>query len=407
MRIALSTIGSRGDIQPYIALGTELQKDGHQVAILTHPWAEQIIQAYGLHHIPIGDDIDVNYCAKQFVENSSNNIKGFRFALNFIFDNLRQCHKDFLSAFNDFDLIVGHGIVGKAEADILEKPFITISIETMGLQKEYWKSKNIFKELGVYLSESLLSALFGKPYLRFRKEIGAPVLGKTHNYPYLALIPMPLFLQKPNTNWKDKTEISGYLFAETPKEYCPSNELLDFINNGEKPILVTFGSMFHTQKQTKYLYEIVCESLVKSNARAILIMPDLNEQEVEVPNNVFVAKQVPYSWLLRYVEIVVHHFGFGTTAEVLKSGLPSVPIPHIFDQKIRATTVHKLGYSHKSLNINKINSDILSAAIVRVKNNSFMKDKCVEASIAISKQNGARKAVEHINAYIKQVARCQ
>jgi hypothetical protein len=56
------------------------------------------VNYYGLTHISVGDDIDINYSAKQFVENSSNTLKGFKFALNFIFDNLRNCHKDYLSA---------------------------------------------------------------------------------------------------------------------------------------------------------------------------------------------------------------------------------------------------------------------------------------------------------------------
>ena len=96
MNIALTTIGSRGDIQPYIALGIELQKNGHSVTILTHPWAKQVVNFYGLTHISVGDDIDINYAAKQFVENSSNNLKGFLFSLHFIFDKLRNCHNDFL-----------------------------------------------------------------------------------------------------------------------------------------------------------------------------------------------------------------------------------------------------------------------------------------------------------------------
>ena len=335
MKIALTSIGSRGDIQPYIALGLELQKEGHSVAVLTHPWAKQIVNFYGLTHIPVGDDIDINYSAKQFVENSSNNLKGFKFALNFIFDNLKICHRDFLSALKDYDLIIGHGIVGEAEADILCKPFITVSIAPMGLQKEYWKSANVVRESVLFLSDKLIGVIFGKPYKRFRKDFGAPPLRNKAKYPYLALIPMPLFLQKPHPNWKKSTEITGFLFAETPNEYSPPEDLTNFINHGEKPVLVTFGSMFHNHGQTQGLYAAVCDALMKSKSRAILIMPDLNENDIVLPENIFLAKQIPYSWLLNQVSLVIHHFGFGTTAEVLKAGLPSIPVPHIFDQKIR------------------------------------------------------------------------
>jgi sterol 3beta-glucosyltransferase len=275
----------------------------------------------------------------------------------------------------------------------------------MGLPKEYWKSKNLLKELGVFLSDKIMGAIFSKPYIRFRRDIGAPPLRDKDKdkYPYLALIPMPLFLQKPNPNWKDSTEITGFFFAETPNDYTPPNDLLNFIKNGEKPILVTFGSMFHSHEQTKHLYGTVCDALMKSKSRAILIMPDLEEEEIAIPENIFLAKQIPYSWLLNQVVLVVHHFGFGTTAEVLKAGLPSIPIPHIFDQKIRASAIHKLGYAYKPLNINKINGNILSDAIIQVNNNQEMKRKCIDAGTIISNEKGTEKAVELINEYIRQI----
>jgi sterol 3beta-glucosyltransferase len=402
-KIALTTIGSRGDIQPYISLGIELQKNGHRVTILTHPWAKQIINFYGLTHIPVGEDIDIDYSARQFVENSSSNLKGFKFALNFIFDNLRKCHKDLISALQDFDLIIGHGIVGQTEADLLGKPFITISIATMGLQKEYWKSKNFIREFRLYTSDKLMGAIFGGPYKRFRADVKAPPLSQVNKFPYLAIVPIPQFLEKPNANWKVQTEITGFLLADTPAEYSPPNDLIKFLSNGERPVLVTFGSMFHNPDQTKHLYLAIYDAIGKAGSKAVLIMPDLNLLENAIPGNIFVAKQIPYSWLLARVGLVVHHFGFGTTAEVLRAGLPSIPVPHIFDQKIRALNIHKSGYAHKPLDVNKINGNILADAIIRVKNDPEIKERCADAGILISRENGNSKAAELINNYIKQM----
>lgn len=403
MKIALTTIGSRGDIQPYIALGTELQKNGHSVAILTHPWAARIVNFYGLSHIPVGDDIDINHSARQFVENTGTHLKGFQFALNFIFENLRNCHGDLLQALKNFDLVIGHGIVGEAEADILDKPFITVSIAPMGLKKEYWKSNNILKELGIFLSGKIMGAIFGKPYRRFRKDLGLPSERTQTGYPYLALIPIPSFLQNPDPNWKETTAITGFFFAETPVDYSPPGELQTFINRGEKPILVTFGSMFHREEQTKQLFETICDAMEKSNSRAILIMPDLDKSGTSIPETIFLAKQIPYSWLLGQVSMVVHHFGFGTTAEVLRAGLPSIPIPHIFDQKIRASTMYKAGFASKPLNINIINGAILSDAILQVKNNREMQKQCADAGKQICLEKGITSAVGHINEFLAKI----
>jgi sterol 3beta-glucosyltransferase len=403
VKIALTTIGSRGDIQPYIALGKELEKNGHSATILTHPWAETIINQYDLTHHPVGDNIDINFAAKKFVENSSGNLKGFRFALNFIFDNLRSCHNDFLETLKNYDLVIGHGIVGEVEADILGKPFISVSIEPMGLQKEYWKSKNVFKELNVWLSDKIMGAIFGKPYKTFRKDMGAPPNRELNKHPYLALVPMPSFLQKPNPNWKETTEITGYFFADTPDNFTPSKALQFFLNNGEIPILITFGSMFHDEVQTDHLFKTICSAVSQSKSRAILIMPDLNEQETTVPNNIYIVKQIPYSWLLNNVKVVVHHFGFGTTAEVLRAGLPSIPIPHIFDQKIRASKIHKLGYASKPIDIKSIDEKILTDAIVQVSNDEKMKYRCIEAGKLINEELGLQRAIRLINGYISKL----
>jgi sterol 3beta-glucosyltransferase len=403
MKIALTTIGSRGDIQPYIALGIELHRHGHSVSILTHPWANELVNSFGLTHIQAGDDIDINYWARQFVGNSASNLKGFRFSLNFIFDRLRNCHKDFLAMLENFDLVIGHGIVGETEAEMLRKPFITVSIAPMGLQKEYWKSRNLLREFGVYLSDKLMGAVFGRPYMRFRKDTGAPPRGNSDLFPYLALIPMPLFLQQPNPNWKETTRITGYFFADTPVDYSPDHDITKFINNGEKPVLVTFGSMFHHVEQANNLYQAVCDATERSGSRAILIMPDLDETVVKLPENIFLAGSIPYSWLLDRVSLVVHHFGFGTTAEVLRAGLPSIPVPHIFDQKIRASAIHKLGYAHRPLDINKITGQQLSEAIVRVRENQEMKVKCLSAEKLIARENGTENAAQMINRYIENL----
>jgi len=116
MNAILTTIGSRGDIQPYIALGTELQKHFETVSIVTHPWAAPVISQYGLNHIPAGPDIDIHYEARQFVAHSKSKMEGMKYALNFIFDNLHKCHKDFLKAAKNADVVIGHGIAGQLEA---------------------------------------------------------------------------------------------------------------------------------------------------------------------------------------------------------------------------------------------------------------------------------------------------
>ena len=397
MNIALTTIGSRGDIQPYIALGTALQDNGHDVAIVTHPWAAELLSSYSLRHIPVGNDIDIHVAAKRFVQNPAGNIKGLLFALNFIFTQLRECHPDILKALKNFDLVIGHGIAGNSEADMLNKPFVSVSFETMGLQKEYLRTKNLIKEFGMYAGDKLKGLLFGGPYKKFRKEIGAPPLHAIKDFPYLALVPVSPQIQKPDPYWKPVTEITGYFLADIPTSFTPPKELTDFIRSGEKPLFITFGSMFHDPVQTRKVFGAVVDAVRRSDSRAILLMADLNIEKVTIPENIFPVKSIPYPWLLRHVNMVIHHFGFGTTAEVLHSGLPSVPIPHIFDQSIRANQLFQLGLAHKPIRLKTLTSQKLTTAIAKVKSDKELNLKCDNMGKRIASEDGIARAIELIN----------
>lgn len=399
MKIALTTIGSRGDIQPYIALGTTLQKNGHDVSIITHPWATELLRSYKLKHIPVGNDIDIHATAKRFVENSTGTIKGLRFALNFIFIQLKECHAGILQALKDFDLVIGHGIVGSAEADMLNMPFVSVSIETMGLQKAYWQTKNLVKEFGLYAIDKLKGLLFSGPYKKFRKEIGAPPIHAKKDFPYLALVPVSPQIQEPNRYWKPITEITGFFLADNPDSFKPSKEVTEFIQSGEKPLFISFGSMYHDPEQTLKLYQTIVEAVTQSGSRAILLMADLDTGKIHIPKNILVVNNIPYRWLLQQVNLVVHHFGFGTTAEVLNAGLPSVPIPHIFDQNLRARQMYKLGLTYKPLQLRTLTSQKLADAIQHVKTDTKLVTNCRETGIKISQEDGLARALELINKY--------
>ncbi len=401
MNAILTTIGSRGDIQPYIALGIELQKHFEEVSIVTHPWAAPIIKQYGLNHIPAGPDIDIHYEARQFVEHSKSKMEGMKYALNFIFDNLRKCHDDFLKAAEEADVVIGHGIAGQVEAYQANKPFVTVSIETMGLQKQFRVTGNVIKEAMVFLGARLGGAMFGGPYKKFLAEYGISVKEIQSRDPYLAIVPICKEIQPHSKNWREETAVTGYIYADTPETYTPDERLEKFLSAGEKPILITCGSMFHEQKESERLLKEFIDALEKSNSRAVIIMADINaDNPLLNSENIILASEVPYSWLLDRVGMVVHHFGFGTTAEVLRAGIPSIPIPHIMDQQQRAKQISKLGFATQTINVKGEFSQHLAKAINEAKNNTNMKKACEMLATTIAKENGIKTATTKILKYL-------
>ncbi|PLW96696.1 MAG: hypothetical protein C0593_10805 [Marinilabiliales bacterium] len=402
MNAILTTIGSRGDIQPYIALGTELQKHFETVSIVTHPWAAPIISQYGLTHIPAGPDIDIHYEARQFVAHSKSKMEGMKYALNFIFDNLHKCHKDFLKAAENADVVIGHGIAGQLEAYITGKPYVTVSIETMGLQKQFWVTGNILKEALVFLGAKVGAAMFGGPYKKFLSDYDVSVKDIQSREPYLAIVPISKEIQPISNNWKKETVVTGYFYADTPQKFSPDEKLKQFLASGEKPVLITCGSMFHEKKESRRMLSEFIKALENSDSRAILIMADIDKDDKLLDNeSVILAREVPYSWLLNQVSLVVHHFGFGTTAETLRAGIPSIPIPHIMDQQQRAKQISKMGFATKPINLKGEFSGHLAKAIKDANDDKAMKDACVALAEKIQQENGRAFARQKILSYLQ------
>lgn len=392
-KILIVTIGSRGDIQPYIALADSLNKLGYHTLIATHPYAKQLIESFNVEHIPIGENISVENEVSKVLNKAKSPMKGLYQAIDFLMRSMRSCHVDLLNHVDKSDLvIVGHNLAGLAEAEILNKPFVRVAINESGIpivQPRFF-SKEYFQGI----IAAFWASAFLKPYNQFRKEIGISRLGKKSKTPELTLIPISKALQKENNLWFPPYKITGFWFCETPFGFKPNEKLEKFIQHGSEPIFMSLGSMYSNEKDMHRILNVFIEATNISNERAIILMPKISVDYV--PEHIFLIESVPYNWLFNRISLVVHHFGFGTTAEVLKAGLPSIPIPYIFDQHQNAKRLYKIGLSHKPLNIHKLEAKKLATAISETKNNTEMIEKLERIRKLITNENGLEQATELI-----------
>lgn len=393
MKFVISNIGSRGDIQPYIALAKQLKTSGHEVAIATHPYTKALIEAFGVRHVSIGKDISVENEVKKVLIKSNTPTKGLFHVVRFIIESLKHCHNDLMTAIKDADtVIVGHNLAGMIEAELLNKPYIRVAIDVSSVptRKPSFLSKYYFQGL----LTSFFASVFLKPFNKYRKSLKLPAAHKSTYIPKLTLLPISKEIQLPNELWLPNTEISGYWFLDTPIDFKSNPKLLKFIQNGSKPIFISLGSMYADLNQIKKTLDIFVSSTTQANERAVILMPI--EIKEKLPDSIFLIKSIPYSWLLEKVSLVVHHCGFGTTAEVMKAGLPSIPIPHIFDQFKNANKLYKLGLAYKPLDINKLNATHLARAISAVKDDDQMRAKTEKIGQILQNEKGTEKAVELI-----------
>lgn len=396
MKIALMTVGSRGDVQPFIALAQALTAAGHQAVVVTHPWAKTLVEGYGVHHHPVLPDIDVNRHVQELMKCSSP-LSGLYKGCRIIEQSLYSCHTGFRESAEVADIIIGHGAMGSAEADICGKPFVMIALEPYIVPRKPFASKNIFLNVQNELGNAVLYQIIGKAITKFRRNIGAPPmkgrgLGQNHR---LTLIASSRHLTNVDEFWESPSMITGYLYANHLAKFTPSGELNQFLQKGNV-VLVTLGSMIHDPDRAMALAHIASEAVQNLGMRPLIQIPGCDPVVELVPANTFFIRDVPYSWLLQRVNCIVHHCGFGTVAESLRAGLVSVPVPHLFDQYWRANELFKKGLASRPIPSGKITVENLSDAIEFAIRNQDVRNRVLQLASMIQKENGGVQAAETI-----------
>src|SRR5688572_11371199 len=274
MKIVCTTLGTRGDIQPFAALAKSLCERGHEVAVATHPWAASLLEFYNVRHIPLMVEEEEG---SMYVE-TGGSIWDFIALIRNGIEGLRKRHKHLLKACEDCDLIIGHyGVIGLVEAEILKKPYVNFAILEGAVPKI--ERKNFFeilKDLPSYILEQVAI----RPFSKYRSEVGLPA--KINNTNRLTLLGLHNSLVRKDERWVQPTALVGFQFLPTPLEFQPPQYLIDFLKKGEKPLFITFGSNAQDPQKFKKFFSTLLNALQDIKIRAIIQVTGLSA-DTELP----------------------------------------------------------------------------------------------------------------------------
>jgi sterol 3beta-glucosyltransferase len=398
MKIIVATIGSRGDVQPYINLCQGLKTAGHDVHIASNPTLGPLAESHNVPFIPVGRPVDMGAEGARLLAKSFDNMWiGMIRVMQLAARLIEEAYPDVLEACRDADLIVtsdtGSGI---AEAEKLGKPWISVTLQPARLPVIQDQPPGpVARAVGW-----LFGQLFVGPTNKFRKRVGAPLVKDITTMMSLRMIILPAssMVAPSNRKWAKQVRQTGYWSARPIEGWRPSPDLLEFLKQGEKPIAVSLGVMSTSGKKAKQSAQIVLDAIRKTGVRAILQGWDAETlKSLSAPSTIYCAGSMPHDWLFSQVSAVVHHGGFGTTAAGLRSGVPSIVIPHIIDQYYWGQRVFELGVGPRFISRGKLTAGKLSDAINQSLTNSNMRVKAAELGDAICREpDGVTKAVKLI-----------
>lgn len=397
MRIIIPTIGTRGDIQPYIALALGMQKAGHQVIVVSHPSLKTLVESYEVPFAPMGPDVDLGKEAALIRGKSKNFMMGFLRVMKFSFRMLEESHLELLELCKGQDLIVvSHSAAGSIEADLLKIPTVSATLMPMAIPANDPTTTVLGKAVGK-LAGAAMGLVMTRPLDNIRKRVGLSKMGQYGiTSPKLNLIPISPVVDPPNPYWEARHQMTGFWFAPAPQNWQPTAALANFLQNGKPPVVISLGAMSISGDDAMQAAKITVDALEKSGVRGIIQGWDESMRQLKYSENIFHGGSIPHDWLLERSAAIIHHGGFGTTSSGLKAGIPSMAVPHIIDQFIWGQKLFDLGVGPKPLPRTKMTVESLTEALGDLTTNPSYSEKAQEIGTTIRAENGIANAVRLI-----------
>lgn len=415
MRIAIIALGSRGDVQPYIALGHGLREAGHLVRLVTHQNFEGLVKSHGLEFRPMRgnvQDVIESPEVRELLE-KGNFLAITKFTARKAEQAATQWAEDGQAGCEGMELLIagiGGLFIGIALAEKLHLPLLQAYLVPFSPTK-YFPSALLpqalpnlggaINSLSHHLTRQMMWQGFqSADKLARRSVLGLPSASFFGPFDSNCLKGLPILygfspsVIPPPADWDTAQHVTGFWFLDSTEGWTPPSDLMNFLQAGPPPLYIGFGSM--SARKPEETADLVLKALEITHQRAILFSGWGGLSRENVPDSVFMIDSIPHSWLFPRVASVIHHGGAGTTAAGLRAGVPSIVIPFFGDQPFWGQLVSDLGVGPAPIPRQKLTADRLARAIQETVTNRAMRQHSAELGSKIQAEDGVANAVRII-----------
>ncbi len=413
MKIAICTVGSTGDIQPYLALAVSLREAGHSLKIVSHPFHQQRFEQFGFEFAPCGPIVtqqELNEMLDKMLA-MRNPLKQLELLMleAFFADGESYFHSA-KAALMGCDLAICHMVdfLGSEAAAQLGIPRIGGILAPAGIPTAFGAPPHL-PNLGKWLNPLWWKAMakvlqsIDRKAASFLTRVGGPSIEPKMYHvlaPELNLLACSPTLGPTFSDLPANIEVVGpWILKENA--FTPKDDLKQFLENHPKPVIVSFGSMGGTKGPE--LTGTVLAALKLSGHPAVIQSGYSGLFAAEAPENVFFADFVPHEWLFARAGAVVHHAGAGTTTAVARAGVPHVPVVFIADQPYFAANLRRLGISTKMLWYHRMRPENLAKRLDEAMHSKEMQEKAKSLQPTILAEEGNARSVARIEKFMRDL----
>ncbi|WP_236978864.1 glycosyltransferase [Membranihabitans maritimus] len=405
MKILLFSIGTRGDMEPFLTIGEILKNKGHQVICVFANQFEDLVRHSGLEFIPLGPetldlleskDARIAFGGKQpkLIRVISSIKMGFKFLkirkkiTQKEFEVVQKESPDLIlhNALNIYPFI--WGFRNNRSLLVSAVPFIIHSVNEHPYISFHTNLSPFLNKLSYRLTNWGLAYFIKKGYSYLKiegKKSNRAIRKAVLDQKMVFTISTSLF-SRPRY-WKSNVQILGFHERNKSSNWSPSTELISFLSQHKKILFITFGSITNPDPEGKT--RIFMNILKQHNIPAIINTASGGLSEPSKYNHQLFhfTQSIPYDWILPQVYAIIHHGGSGTTHTALKYGLPTMITPHIFDQFTWNNIISDKALGPKGISIKKISEENLEPKVLDLFNNKSFKENAERIAVSIKNED--------------------
>lgn len=409
-------MGSLGDLHPMIALAIELKKRGHTPVINSWEGYEEKISALGFEFYPLRPTVDpTDHDLNRKVMDARN---GPEYVIReLIVGHVREMYEDLTAAVTGADLFLTGEIVypGASVAEKTGVKWISTSLAPISMFSAH--DPSIYVQSGIleflrpfpaFFHNMMLGAMgvvtrdWLSEYRKFRTETGlSPDHDPMFRGKFSELFHLVLFskaLAKPQPDWPSPMLQTGFCFYDESETLELQPELSAFLDAGERPIVFTLGSA--AVMDARDFFDESAKAAKLLGRRAVLLYGRDNAPPKGLDDNIVAFEFAPYSLVFPQAACVVHQAGVGTTAQVLRAGVPHLIMPFSHDQPDNAARCRRAGVA-EILSRDSYNAEKAAKALSAILSNEKHRANALPLKRIIDSEHGTVTACDAIEAVLR------
>jgi rhamnosyltransferase subunit B len=396
LRVLLLTIGSAGDVHPFIGLGLALQQRGHLVKIITNPFFGEVAHRVGLELVPLGQiETFRNAVADPMLWDKK---KGTAVVFDLVLNGLRETYDAVVNNYVPGETVVvasSLGLAARIAQDKFNIPMLTVHLSPSqfrscispprlpGLFMPAWFPVWLNKRIWSVGDRVFLDKMLGPRVNALRAELGLPavegILRDFWNSPQRVIGLFPDWFASPQADWPPQTRLTGFPRYDEADTCAADPQLEQFLNGRDPPVVFTPGSaMYHGHD----FFLASAEACKRLNRRGVFLTKHAEQIPRDLPETIRHFGYVPLSRILPRVAALVHHGGIGTSAQALAAGCRQLITPFAHDQFDNADRLVRLGVA-RSIVAKKYTAASATRQLSRLLGDGYVSVRCAEIAIRL------------------------